>query len=100
MRRELQIMDRSTAAAWGLSKYYTGKPCKQGHNAQRYTVTANCITCSRLSRKSRKLVCVDDKLLIQSITEFLNRCRSDGELTGMIHILKEYFDALNIATLL
>ena len=42
---------RAEAKAAGLSRYNTGKPCKHGHIADRFTSTANCVVCSDISRK-------------------------------------------------
>ena len=39
-------MERKEAAAQGLVKYETGRPCKHGHLSPRYTATGVCVTCS------------------------------------------------------
>ncbi len=38
-------MERSEARALSLSKYYTGRPCKQGHLGYRYTQSGTCSEC-------------------------------------------------------
>ena len=38
-------MSRKEARALGLKKYNTGKPCKRGHVADRWTSTAACAEC-------------------------------------------------------
>ena len=38
-------MQRKEAIAAGLTKYFTGKPCKHGHIADRYTTTGTCSEC-------------------------------------------------------
>lgn len=40
---------RATAKEQGLSTYFTGKPCKHGHIANRRTVNGQCCECNRLS---------------------------------------------------
>ena len=40
-------MKRSEAKKKGLQKYDTGKPCKHGHVAPRYTQTGLCTECSK-----------------------------------------------------
>lgn len=41
------IIKRSDAAAAGLKFFYSGTPCAQGHDAQRYTSTGNCVACHK-----------------------------------------------------
>ena len=40
-----EVISCKDAKAKGLSRYFTGQPCKRGHIAQRYTRTGNCIQC-------------------------------------------------------
>ena len=35
------------ARAQGLKRFFTGKPCKQGHIAERFTSSNTCIQCSQ-----------------------------------------------------
>lgn len=37
--------ERAQAVADGRQTYFTGKPCKRGHVAERYTTTKTCILC-------------------------------------------------------
>jgi len=41
----MEIIDRQTAVAQNLTKYYTGVPCKHGHLSERYTKAASCCAC-------------------------------------------------------
>jgi hypothetical protein len=41
----MDILNRKAAIAAGLSKYFTGKPCKNGHISPRYTASGTCETC-------------------------------------------------------
>lgn len=47
----LEVMTRAEARAQGLKKYFTGKPCKRGHIAERY-VEGMCVPC-RLAQNAR-----------------------------------------------
>lgn len=47
-----KIISRKEARKQGLTHYFTGKPCKLGHIAERHTIRRDCIECSRL--KSRE----------------------------------------------
>jgi hypothetical protein len=39
------IVSRKDAIATGLKTYFTGKPCKRGHIAKRFTANFTCSTC-------------------------------------------------------
>ena len=39
-------MKRAEAKLLGLKTYLTGKPCKHGHFAERYTIGAKCLDCT------------------------------------------------------
>jgi len=41
----MHVIKRNDAAAMGLSKYSTGKPCGKGHDSERYTTSGQCIAC-------------------------------------------------------
>jgi 5-methylcytosine-specific restriction endonuclease McrA len=45
------IVSRAAAISQGLSRYFTGKPCKQGHVAER-TVVGGCIVCRENRKKA------------------------------------------------
>src|SRR5689334_5463261 len=40
-----QIITRAEAKAASLPRYFTGKPCKHGHVAERYTSIKICVSC-------------------------------------------------------
>lgn len=44
---------RRAALATGAKFFNTGKPCKNGHYANRRTFAGNCVECQRISDKSR-----------------------------------------------
>lgn len=44
----MKVISRKEAKALNLKRYFTGKPCKNGHIAVRYT-EGNCVECNRLS---------------------------------------------------
>ena len=48
------VMKRREAAAKGLLKYNTGKPCGHGHFCDRYTKTGQCIDCLLLWKSQNK----------------------------------------------
>ena len=50
----MDIITRKEAKAQGLPRYFTGKPCKHGHIAERQTSKGVCEECHRLHRTSEK----------------------------------------------
>ncbi len=51
----MQIVSRAAAAASGATQYFTGKPCKNGHTAYRYTQSGTCSTCiSQATTRARR----------------------------------------------
>lgn len=43
----MSIITRLQASEQGLARYFTGKPCRRGHVAQRVTQTRKCVACER-----------------------------------------------------
>lgn len=41
----ISIMERQSASTLGLTRYFTGRPCKNGHIAERSTTTKKCLEC-------------------------------------------------------
>jgi 5-methylcytosine-specific restriction endonuclease McrA len=49
-----EIISRSEAKARGLTRYFTGKPCKRGHIAGRRVANYGCEICVNLEEKYRR----------------------------------------------
>ena len=47
----MEIITRKESLEKGLSRYYTGKPCKHGHISERTTGDGGCIDCSFIKQK-------------------------------------------------
>lgn len=43
--------NRQAAATAGILRYNTGRPCRNGHIADRYTSTGNCCECTKSANK-------------------------------------------------
>jgi len=41
------------ATRLGVSRYFTGKPCKYGHTVDRYTVGGHCVDCQAAKAAER-----------------------------------------------
>lgn len=54
----MEIMERKIAKLLGMIRYFTGKPCRNGHIASRFTQSGTCSECinvpKRLQAKIRK----------------------------------------------
>ena len=51
----MDIVSKEEARERGLKRYFTGKPCKNGHVAERFTTGGGCVECVRASvRRWRK----------------------------------------------
>jgi len=48
---QFQPKERATAMENGLTQYFTGRPCKNGHIANRCTANGVCLECSKLIQK-------------------------------------------------
>jgi hypothetical protein len=49
------IITKSDAISAGLSHYFTGKPCTNGHVAARYTKKSTCVECAKGRAKAQRL---------------------------------------------
>ena len=52
---DMQIISRAEAKAKGPKRYFTGKPCKCGHVAERQVLNATCVDCQRAANKKSRL---------------------------------------------
>jgi len=50
----MQIIKRKEAIDQGIYKYFTGKPCKHGHTAERYSNNGDCCSCSKTKYENNK----------------------------------------------
>lgn len=50
----MKIVTRMEAAKAGLVRYYTGRKCKRGHDAERFTSTGICVVCNRENASSHR----------------------------------------------
>jgi hypothetical protein len=50
----MKLISRKDAAASNLQRYYTGNPCKHGHDCERYTKSTNCLICQVEANQSER----------------------------------------------
>lgn len=85
------IKTRKQAAADGDKLYYTGKPCRKGHDSMRYTSTGMCFECCRAYNHQFRA----DALRLQN-------AKAAGAFLHMLHpddhaAARAYCQALDIA---
>jgi hypothetical protein len=54
MEEKMRVSSWSEAKKLGNKRYFTGKSCKHGHVAERFTCNRECVECDRLRRNRRK----------------------------------------------
>lgn len=50
----VDVLSRVEAAASGLSRFYTGRPCKSGHFSERFVSNRQCVVCNALKARQRE----------------------------------------------
>lgn len=50
----MQVISRSEALILGLNIYYTGKPCRHGHDSYRYAKEGKCSDCVKIKASAHK----------------------------------------------
>lgn len=63
-------IERAEARKLGRVRYFTGRPCRHGHVAERYVVSGSCIECLRLSQ-----------LELHAYKSYAVRCLLQGKLS-------------------
>lgn len=43
----MEVITRASAKAFNLNRYFTNKPCPQGHTCERRTADKHCVQCTR-----------------------------------------------------
>lgn len=52
----MRTMQRTEAKRRGLKRYFTGRPCKHGHVAERFVNNAGCVECHRARMRAQHRV--------------------------------------------
>ena len=70
-------VSRAEAKASGISQYFTGKPCKQGHVAPKFTSSGSCAECLAARRREymRKWSAENPELKKQRAAEWYDKNR-------------------------
>ena len=55
MENSMKTFDNAKEAkAAGSKTYFTGKPCKHGHTAERFSCNSECVECDKIRKENRK----------------------------------------------
>jgi hypothetical protein len=81
---------RAEAKATGKITYSTGRPCRRGHTADRFTSSGTCIECSRLASDAYAVRNPDKVKAFISNWQSRNkkRCNANGDAWKKTHPLK------------
>lgn len=53
----MKIITRIEAARAGAKRYYTGRPCKHGHDSERWVYNGHCVACTmETNRRTREKI--------------------------------------------
>ena len=69
----MQIIICKEAKAQGLKRYFTGKPCKYGHIAERYCSDSYCVACNAARVKAHRRANREENLARQKAWYAANR---------------------------
>lgn len=50
------VISRADAAVAGLNRFFTGRPCKNGHVAERWTLDVKCVACDTAKKAKKRRV--------------------------------------------
>lgn len=81
-------LTRAEATTYGLSKYWTGKPCVHGHHSPRYTANGICCECNTINlrnsrdratrgAKKRTMISIPTKYLAD-VRALLDKLKQEG----------------------
>lgn len=87
----INILSRKDAQAARIGQYFTGKPCRYGHVANRYTQSGACAACVAVAAAKKRGVQHDGVVLTR---EQLEQER-ERKLTSMVAARNEKTEALN-----
>jgi hypothetical protein len=64
----MKIVTRKEALAKSMTRYYTGKFCKYGHQSERFTSNRECVTCHDIRKGSIAPHPVENKRSVRCVT--------------------------------
>jgi hypothetical protein len=89
----LPITTLQEAISRGLTRYFTGRPCKRGHISQRNTITSACLACLAYYQRAHRQKLQQNRLMdSMGFVEVTARIRpEDRELHAQfVHLLNKW----------
>ena len=102
MLSEIPTLTRAQARKANQKYYFTGKPCKNGHIARRYTNSGNCVECNKATTKrhaqrNRKKLAKWQREYRKNNPEYAQRAKEQSRIRNKerYHTDTEYRDRCN-----
>lgn len=70
----MKVVSRKNAQELGLTRYFTGKPCKRGHVSERIVSTLTCVSCK--NEREREIYRSDPEAAIKRTKDWQSRNRA------------------------
>lgn len=74
---------RHQAAREGKTRFYTGTPCRRGHDCERYTSTGGCVECVNPKVFKRRVSGQDVRRVITPIVMLVDRRLNDQQIVEL-----------------
>lgn len=85
-----EILTRQEAANRGLTRFFTGQPCKHGHIAPRFVANAGCLDCAnRFIRAGRKNPFSHDLIPYAGVTFWRSKRHTPASLERLNKYVQE-----------
>jgi hypothetical protein len=78
------LTTRREAADAGLKRYYTGRPCKRGHDCQRFTTTGVCVQCAAGYAKSFSTR-ITENMAARAVGNFIYKLHPDDHVAALAY---------------
>lgn len=82
-----KIISRIEARERGLTRYYTGKPCKHGHISSRFSSSCTCVLCFNIAQR-KKLRKSNAERKRKYRQKYVNKARVKNAEYGKLHRLR------------
>lgn len=88
----LILITKTEAKALGLTRYYTGEPCKYGHISERLTCNSTCVVCNRtISHKNS----IKYKKTSKKYRDYIKKYRRRAEVVGKDRLISKRYREKN-----
>lgn len=87
------IVSRKSARNSGLLRYFTGKPCKRGHIAERLVSSSTCLVCANILKKKSQKKHRNEYLAYQREYQKLRRNLKEKSVSCSESRHRQYFEA-------